>query len=325
MEGGAGAVMTFVWKEDDDRRVFAAVRFVNAVDLSQISGPLEFTAVPSTAVGPPSPNQFLPTRIVRNRRGLHVIHSGTMAVKGLVADQLQAYVDQFLPTPSKPDKETLRARLRVRDLSGAFLPTDFSMDLPRDPIGRDPAHSLSAPLEVRMYPSPAAPVASSWAPLRVMIWRIVAAPTAADAAATRTQPLRGALVRALLKEDGVDLAHSKLLGSGVTEWRQRVDGMPADCAEALVALRDILVTKWGSTPGGPVFTDSQQVRLEVCFDPTFDPDTSDAPPNLEALETKAPGVIAAELPATFVVRARQQVVRRIIFDKENHLSDFPTG
>lgn len=309
----------FVFRENDDRRVFGALRFVNSVDDSQISHPLEVTAAPPLP-GLPNPAEFIPIRILRNNRGLRVIQSGT-ALPQNVATQLSDYAGKFDPTPQEPAHDTLTARLRVVDPTGAYLPADFNVSLPRNAAGGRVV-DLLRPLDVRMYPSPSAALASGWAALRVLVWREIPAPTPADANAVRIVPLRGALVRALEEVENTPAADLNELGSGLTEWRPRLDGQPANAAEALVALRDVLVTRWSRQLNGAVFTDVQEVRLQVRFDPAFNADLKNAAPQLDALEDGAPGIVSAELPETFPIRAREQIVRRVKIDRNNQLKDF---
>ena len=313
----------FTWKEDLDRRVFAAVRFVNAVDRTPISTPMEIRTAPAAKGAPANPSDFLPLRILRNRAGLHVIHSGTTPFPSPVAQDLASYISTFDPAPTLPAVEILTARLRAVDPSGKFLPRDFTLKLPRQPAGRDPEHSVAAPLPVAMFPSPAAATSEDWAVLRVMVWRLVAAPTADNPAKVKALPVPGALVRVLGDKPATPLAQLDVLGRGLTEWRPRADGDPVNCAEALVAVRDILMTSWSSASDGPVVTEVQSVRLEVRFDPKFDPNDATTLPDPDTLDRGDASFVSGALPDVLKLRAHDRSSLRVAFDLNKNLIPFP--
>lgn len=212
-------------------RVLGAVRFLDAATLLPVGAPL--------SVGGDG------VRLVRNRQGLYVLAEA--------------------PGP--------RAEMTVRDPGGRYLPRRLGVDLPRDP---DPAHadqagSLFRPVDVLLYPAPAASVAPGWAVVRATVVR-----------AGSGSPLGGALLRVLRKADGVVLARA------LSDWRGSVRG------EALVAVPGIPITTWGDgEPEAPVLVNEVPVTLEAFVDPAFDPlGPAPDPDRLESLRGGLPSASA---------------------------------
>lgn len=130
-----------------DRRVLAALRFVDATVRSQVTGALEIRGDG--------------VRTIRNRSGLHVITE---------APGFGAYTAAFRQLP---EVAPAQVTLTVRDHTGSYLPRRLAVALPRDP---DPAHveqegSLFRPIDVALYPSPTAAAGAGWAILRLSIKR----------------------------------------------------------------------------------------------------------------------------------------------------------
>ncbi len=292
---------TFEWLEDLDRRILAAVRFVNDVDGSPISGPLEVTGDPAFANGADEVRQL---KILRNRAGLHGLQ---------YAPKFRDYCATFIPDPTAPTPppapESSAAHLRVNDPAGRYLPAAFIARLPRALPG-DPstAPRASDPLEIRLLPAPAAPLADGWAVLRVTVWR--------ELAGGARVPLHGALVRVLRPAAEVTPTTRELLGRGLTDWRRRPDGSAPDAAEALVAVPRIPVVQFSTATTGSVLSATQGIRLELRYAPAFDPAKPAALPNLAALSAQVPplGIKRVALPADttqpdgapLTLRARQR-------------------
>jgi hypothetical protein len=216
-----------------DLGILGAVRFLDAATRLPVGAPL--------AVGGDG------VRLVRNRQGLYV-----------------------LAEASGP-----RAELTVRDPGGRYLPRSLALDLPRDadPEHADQAGSLFRPVDVLLYPAPAASVAPGWAVIRATVVR----------AGTRA-PLSGALLRVVRKADG------EVLARALTDWRDPVQG------EALVAVPGVPITTWGDgEPEEPVLVNEVPVSLEAFFDPAFNPAAGAAgkPPDPDRLELLRAGLPSA--------------------------------
>ena len=260
---------TFQWLESIDRRVLAAVRFINDIDGSPISGPLEIVSDPSFAA---TPGEVRNLRIRRNRFGLHILH---------FAPGFEDYCTAFSPEPPAHALPPRIAHLRVSDTEGRYLPAAFAIRLPRALADAESPDSASAPVEVRLLPAPNAPLADGWAVLRVTVW--------IESTPGLHVPLRGALLRVLRHEDGVAVSVLSLLGRGQTDWRPRADGSLPSSAEALVAIHGIPIVQFSTAADGSVLSASQRVRLELRHAPAFDATAPDALPDLEALSAATPG------------------------------------
>jgi hypothetical protein len=169
-----------------ERRVLAAVRFLDAATLLPVRYPLAVTG-----------------------DGLHFIRNGQGLYVLTAAPGLEEHTAAFLAPPPNPAVGGLRVELGVSDPGGRYLPRRLALELPRDP---DPAHadeegSLFRPVDAFLYPAPAASVSPGWAVIRATVVR-----------AGTGEPLPGALLRVVRKPDGAVLARA--LG----EWRAPVRG-----------------------------------------------------------------------------------------------------
>lgn len=218
--------------EAADRRVLGAIRFVDAVTGLRVLDRLR--------VGFPDG-----IRGTRNLQGLFVVtgapgqHDATATIDA----------PEYDPDAAEP------VEFDVADPAGRYLSRRHRIALPRDPRPANAAHadSLFLPVEVRLFPSPAARPAPGWAVVRGTV--------AGDAPGST---LPGALVRAVKAADGT------LLSSGLADAR----------GEALVAVPGIPVTTW-ATGGGAVVTSTMDVLLQVVWDPAAagrlpDPDDLEA-------------------------------------------------
>lgn len=158
----------------------------------------------------------------------------------------------------------------VEDPTRARLPRRAHIPLPRD---ADPAHagapnSLFRPVDLALYPAPAAAAPSGWAAVRVTV-----------IGTGDNRPLGPALVRVTRTSDGV------LLGRGVTDWRGRAAG------EALVAVPGVpaITFSSGGGPGGDDEEDDGAVlvsQIAVSIEAVFDPLGEGSPPDPDDLEAR---------------------------------------
>jgi hypothetical protein len=213
-----------------DRRVLGAVRFVDATTGMQIRDRLVSQA---DAV------VFRPVR------------GGCFAI--FDAPSLAAHNLSFERAPVAPPVGSVKVGVSVRDPGGRYIARRFSLSLPRDPAPEhgDQEESLFQPVQVRMYPAPAASVGHGWALIRASISEV-----------STGRPLPATLLRVVRTSDATHLA------SGLTD----------DRGEALVAVPGIPVTS-SHEGGGPVVTTEVDVTLNAYHDPsapaTADPDQMD--------------------------------------------------
>lgn len=135
-------------------RVLGAVRWVDAVTGRPAIAPFQVTSATLS--------------FRRNASGLAVV---------VGAAGLEAYTGCFdlsrLPDDKKVDPLSKPHAAEVRDLSGRYLPRQFTVDLPRrdrplfDDAGNRPAGSLFEPFDVRLLPTPTAAMAPGWTDVRV--------------------------------------------------------------------------------------------------------------------------------------------------------------
>jgi hypothetical protein len=208
-----------------DRRVLAALRFRDAVTGATVAGPLDVRAPGA--------------RWIRNRRGWWVLAQ---------APGLEAHSAAFLVPPA-PAVGSVPLVVRVADPAGRYLPRVAALALPRDP---DPAkaakpESLFQPVEIDLFPSPAAPVSPNWAVLRV-------------SASGADGPLAGALLRVVRKA-----SPTTVLGRGMTDAR----------GEALVAVAGIPVTTWEEGQGSVLATEVE-ARVDLFWQAGAGPPDPDA-------------------------------------------------
>lgn len=199
-----------------DARVMGALRCVDAVS--------------GMAVGHALTVEAASARVLRNRSGLYVLTS----VSGL-----SAHRDSFEAPPATPAIGALALTLTIRDPQERYLPRRCTLALPRqaDPARADQPDSLFRPVEVALYPAPAAPTGHRWSLLRVTLSR------------TGTGELLGGALLSV-RRDGAVLAR------GLSDWR----------GEALVAVPGVPVTTWSDQPGAVVVT-SIDAQLDAVFDP----------------------------------------------------------
>lgn len=140
--------MSFTVIESDVRRLWAAVRFVDASSVRAIDTPL-VVAAPGT-------------RWQRNRSGLYVL------VQRDGAPVLAEHENAFDPLPATPPATI---DVTVHDPAGRRLPRRFALPLPRSPLPAGPTGERFQPLTVVLDPAPGAPVLATWAVLRLSLTR----------------------------------------------------------------------------------------------------------------------------------------------------------
>ncbi|MFT3870685.1 MAG: hypothetical protein QM715_19720 [Nibricoccus sp.] len=218
-------------KERIDTRILGAVRWVDAVTLAPIPYPLVATGAQ--------------LRFTRNLSGLCVITH---------ADGLEKYTPTFKLTDLLPADVVTTGSLgrsgQVEDPSGNYLPTKFTLSLPRDPspalVGPNndqrPPNSLFSPFEIGLLPSPTSRVAPGFAQVRVLILD------------NASNPIRNALARVMATADDA------LLGCGLSDQR----------GEALVAIPGLKHFAPGDTED-EVVSVVTEARLEIILPPNTEP------------------------------------------------------
>jgi len=212
-------------KERLDRRVLGAIRWIDGVTLTPIALPL---------VAESDTMQF-----TRNLSGLAVITE---------ADGLDVYTPTFNLDDLAPADVVANGSLArdgtVSDPTGNYLPTKFTLHLPRDSSptvdanGQRPANSLFTPVDVALLPSPSARVAPGCAQVRMLILD------------SSGHPIPNALVRVIATTGNT------LLGCGLADAR----------GEALVAILGLKDFAPGSTPHQVVVLETE-ARLEIIHPP----------------------------------------------------------
>ena len=200
-----------------EARVLGALRCMDATTLVPLT-------LPVAVAGPGA-------SFVRNRSGLYVLRDWTA---------LAAHATAFEAPPAAPPVgEAPPLDLTLIEPSGQYLPRRVRLALPRDPnpANAAAAGSLFRAIDVAMYPSPQAPVATNWTVLRV---------TAVEAASG--DALGGALLRVM--------ANGTVLARGLTDWR----------GEALVPVSGVPVTTWSDDPNAVIVSEIP-ASLEAIFDP----------------------------------------------------------
>jgi hypothetical protein len=219
--------MTAVFTELErvESRIVGAIRFVDTVTRT----PIPNDGFQVTAQG---------VRFLRNRSGLRVIYQ---------APGFDAYAASFESPPLAPAVGSVNLVIAISDPAQFYLPRSMRITLPRDSDSAAfaAATSLFQPIDVLMFPAPAAAVAVNWAVLRVGVL------------GGNGDHLGGALLRVL--------RNGSELGSGLTDWR----------GEALVPVAGVPVTTFGENAGA-VVTSEIDVTLQVVFDPTAGSRVSDA-------------------------------------------------
>jgi len=143
----------FQTMESDVRRVWGALRFIDAMSAHTIESPLRVD---------------LPgARLQRNRSGFFVITALDDAAN---LEARRGYENAFDPIPAVP---ALPLQGTVSDPAGRYLPRRFSFALPRSPLAAQP--NSTAPLfeaaAITLDPSPATALLSTWAALRLSVQR----------------------------------------------------------------------------------------------------------------------------------------------------------
>ncbi|HEX6042351.1 hypothetical protein [Longimicrobium sp.] len=212
--------------ETIDRRVLAALRFRDAVTGATVAAPLDVRAAGA--------------RWIRNRRGWWILAG---------APGLEAHTASFAAPPAAPALGSVALGVRVADPAGRYLPRVVSLALPRnpDPLKADKPDSLFQPVEVDLFPSPAAAVSPNWAVLRV-------------SALGADGPLAGALLRVVRKA-----SPTTVLGQGMTDAR----------GEGLIAVAGIPVTTWEEEQGSVLATEVE-ARVDLFWQAGAGPPDPDA-------------------------------------------------
>ena len=205
----------FLELERVESRVLGALRCTDGVTGTPIDRPLEVRAAGAD--------------ILRNRSGLYVIRR---------AEALAAHEASFEAPPALPAQGSVALALTVADPLGAYLPRRATVLLPRDP---DPANagtaaSLFRPLDLPLYPSPAAPLAVNWAVLRISL------------VAAGGEHLGGALLRVL--------RNGNVLARGLTDWR----------GEGLLPVAGVPVTTFSEDEQAVVISEIE-VTVQALLDP----------------------------------------------------------
>ena len=166
-----------------------------------------------------------------------------------IRNRSNLYIVAAAPEPLGPVAAT------VNDASGRYLARSFSFRLPRDPAPANAAkpESLFQPIDVAMYPSPAAPQIAGWAVLRASV-----------SDDQSSAPIEGALLRVV--RPAQDPKDDQVLARGLSDAR----------GEAFVPIPGIPFMTW-STDEKAVLADSVDLRIEAYADPAaappVDPDT----------------------------------------------------
>ena len=151
-----------------EQRVLGAVRFVDGTTRQPVSRELTVTAEG--------------VRWLRNRRGIYVAAE---------APGLGSHAAAFSAPPTEPALASVTVTISISDPAGSYLPRRAVLGLPRDPSpGAAESASLFVPVDVTLYPAPAARVFPNWALVRVAV-----------ADADTGAPLAGALLRVIRNGD----------------------------------------------------------------------------------------------------------------------------
>ena len=235
-----------------DRRALGAVRFVDVTTRLPIVEPLLVESEDA--------------RLIRNRGGMYVL---------LAARGLRAQTDSFRNPPAQPALASVAVRLTVEDPRRVYLPRATTIRLPRNPApNAAAASSLFRPIEVAMYPSPAARTAPSWAVIRARV---------NEAGTERGLPW--SLLRVFQDDEAQPLAH------GLTDRR----------GEALVAVPGIPITTF-NVGAGPVLATEITVTLQAVHDPAL---TANDLPDPDLLESRRAELASETLPDQRLASGRE--------------------
>lgn len=237
-------------RERLEQRILGAIRWVDAVTGAPI--PLPLVARSETM------------RFTRNLSGLAVITH---------ADGLENYPQTFdlddLDAADVVATASLQRVGEVLDPTGTYLPTRFTLALPRDPspallppANSRPANSLFTPVDVALLPSPAMRVPPGCAQVRVLI-------RDADG-----DPIPNALARVVATSDDT------VLGCGLADARGEalvaIPGLkhfaPGDSADEVVSVETEARLEVIHPPAGQEIVDWQQLRAAPVADEDADVD-----------------------------------------------------
>ncbi|HEU4325865.1 MAG TPA: hypothetical protein VFS21_22185 [Roseiflexaceae bacterium] len=165
-----------------DRRVLAALRFVDAVMGLPASGLVEVAGA----------------RVVRNSGGLYVLLEPKPP-----QTELDAYTSSFRDAPAIPAPGSRPLALTITP-SGPYLPRAAGLELPLQSDDKNAAGFLLRPVQLRLFPAPVYAAEPQWALLRVSVFKQGADPP---------EPLGGVLLRVLRSPGG------ELLGLGLSDSR----------------------------------------------------------------------------------------------------------
>ena len=136
--------------ESDVRRVWGAVRFVDAASARAIEGPLDVRAPGA--------------RWQRNPSHLHVLTQ--LDTPPARRGEFAAHESAFEPVPPVAP---LALSVQVSDPAGHYLPRSFQLDLPRADVPPGPQAPRFQPLNVVLDAASAAPLLPTWAVLRISL------------------------------------------------------------------------------------------------------------------------------------------------------------
>ncbi len=223
-----------------DRRVLAGFACTDAITGNAVIDPLTVTA-PGLAV-------------VRNRSGIYAV---------LDAPNFGALTTQFVPSGTWP--APLAFEVTIEDPSLRYLPRRASIQIPVQLV------STAQPQMIRLYPSPAAPVAPNWAVVHASV--------------VDGTPLKNGLPWAALQI--ARTSDGKPVATGVADAR----------GEALMALCG-LTPQTSANSSGPVTEKTLSVTLTAWFDPSALQQPSSWIPNPDdvLVNLSNPALKSASLP-----------------------------
>jgi hypothetical protein len=198
----------FALLEPDVRRVWAAVRFVDAATRRPVTSALDVQAPGVTWLRKPDGVQV-------------VVALQPPAVPLADGPAITAFEAAFDPLPAVP---ALSLTGRVSDPSGRTLPRLFTLALPRATTPAGPLAERFTPIDVVLDPSAAAPLLSTWAVLRVSLQRA-------------GQPVGNAVLRVHRSAGGA------LIGRGLSDARGEALVIVAGLAQVTAGLNDLVMER----------------------------------------------------------------------------------
>jgi hypothetical protein len=222
--------------ETIDRRVLGAIRLMDSPSQTVIRRPMILSANG--------------VHFFRNRSGSYVIES---------APGLEHHITQFEKPPEDPPLGDVELDITLFDPSGYYLPRKAIINLPRDasPVNENEneenTNSLFRAIDITMFSAPHYRMVANWSGVRASLW--------SDSINGAKQPIAGALLRVVRKDD------DELLASGLSDER----------GEALVTIPGIPITNFTTTD---VNSTTIEALLEVIVHPDLlwpaDPDQLEA-------------------------------------------------